>query len=314
MKLTDYDLLYDLPSGEYDGRGLDGVRTVTIRAGRSLEVMCCPIIKATPEIRDEVKRRKTTPAMARINARNTERKIMRYLEAEFTPDAVVFTGTYAYPVEDYGMCNLRELEDSYEARDLPWDVERVNRDRRNFVDRIKRRVIKAGGKAGDLKWIIRTEEGTKPPAEGLPPKYHIHGIFEGPGVTKALLEELWPHGRATTEAFRVTDDGPATLARYLSKQRRGGRWWSHSRNLRLPTPTVSERKVSRRRLSRIAADVQHDGQEILEALYPGYKLIEATVHYSDFVAGAYIYARMRRIQTDPPRGGGGGNKTRRRRE
>lgn len=293
MKLSEYDLLYDLPAGEYDGRGVDGVRTVTIRAGRSLEVMCCPIIKVGPQAREEAKRRRTTPAMAKINARNTERKIMRYLEAEFTENAVVITGTYAYPMEDYGMCNLRELADSYDERGLPWDVERVNMDKRNFIDRVKRRVVKAGGKAKDLKWIVRIEEGKEPPAEGLPPKYHIHGIFEGPGVTKELLEELWPHGWAKTDPFRVTDDGPATLARYLCKQRRGGRWWSHSRNLRLPTPTVSERKVSRRRLSRIAADVQRDGREILEKIYPGYKLVEATVHYSDYVAGAYIYARMR---------------------
>ena len=294
MKLSEYDLLYDLPTGEYDGRGIDGVRTVTIRAGRSLEVMCCPIIKVGPQVREEVKRRRTTPAMAKINERNTQRKIMRYLESEFTPNAVVFTGTYAYPVEDYGMCSLRELADSYEARDLPWDVERVSRDRRNFIDRIRRRVVKAGGRPQDFKWIVRTEEGKDPPVGGLPPKYHIHGIFEGPGVTKELLEALWPHGMATTDPFRMTDDGPATLARYLCKQRRGGRWWSHSRNLKLPTPTVSERKVSRRRLSRIAADVQRDGRVILEKIYPGYKLVETNVHYSDFVSGAYIYARMRR--------------------
>lgn len=295
MKLKDYDLLYDLPAGEYDGHGIDGVRTTTIRAGESLEVMCCPIIKTTQDVKRELKRRRTTPAMAKVNQRNTERHMMRLMEHNFTPLAVVFTLTYAYPSEDYGFCNLEELSDLYLERGLPWDVGRVKKDARNWRERVKRRVKESGGKAGDVKWIIRVEEGKKPPAEGLPPKYHIHGIIEGPGVTRELVEALWPHGSVTTDPFRKHDDGAAQLARYFCKQKGGGRWWSHSRNLKEPPRTVSDRKVSRRRLSRIAADVQRDGRGIFEdKLYPGYKLVEATVHYSDFVAGAYIYARLRK--------------------
>lgn len=290
MRLKDYDLLYDLPAGEYDGRGVDGVRTVTIRAGQSLEVMCCPIIKTTPDVRREVKRRRTSPAMAKVNARNTERHMMRLLEHNFTPGAWVFTLTYHYPTEDYGFCNLAELSDEYERRGLPWDVGRVKKDARNWRQKVKRRCPRPEA----VKWIMRIEEGKNPPAEGLPPKYHIHGIIEGEGITREMLEALWPHGSVTIDAFRMKDDGAAQLARYLNKQKSGGRWWSHSRNLKEPPRTVSERKVSRRRLSRIAADVLRDGREILEEIYPGYKLVEATAHFSDFVAGAYIYARMRK--------------------
>ena len=314
MKATDYDLLYDLPDGEYTGAGLDGVRTTTIRAGRSLEVICAPVFRVTQEARREVKRRRTTAAMEKINARTTELHRMRLLEYTFTPRAVVVTGTYAYPAEDYGLCNLDELADAYERRGLPWEPERVKRDVRNYRERIKRRVIQMGGKAGDLKWIICIEEGKAPPAEGLPPKYHFHGIFEGPGVTRELLEELWPHGMGKFEYFDTQEDGAKRLAHYLAKQRRAGRWWSHSRNLKEPPRTVSNRKVSRRRLTRIAEDVRKDGREILRELYPGFKPVEIVVKYSDFAPGAYIYARMRReedtappwerIRTKPPRGGG----------
>ena len=48
------------------------------------------------------------------------------------------------------------------------------------------------------------------------------------------------------------------------------------------------------RAALIAADVQANAREILEAIYPGYRLENAEVKYSDFVAGAYIYARLRR--------------------
>ena len=119
MRVSDYDLLYDLPAGEYDGRGLDGVRTVTIRAGRSLEIMCHPIVRMGPEARREAKARRSSPAMEKLNARNTERHIMRLIEANFGPEAIVVTGTYPYPVEDYGMCDLKELSDTYDREGLP---------------------------------------------------------------------------------------------------------------------------------------------------------------------------------------------------
>lgn len=295
MRLKDYDLLYDLPDGEYDGRGIDGVRTVTIRAGRSLEVMCYPITKLTPEARREASRRRTGAAMQRLNARNAQRHMLRLMEMNFTPYAWVVTGTYAYPTEDYGLCNLEELANVYEKRGLPWELERMRMDVRNFLNKLKRR-MPSGAK---LKWIVRYEEGKNPPVEGLPPKYHWHALIEGEGVTRAMIDTCWPHGHTTCESFITTDDGPARLARYFCKQKAEGltgkNWWSHSRNLKAPVPKVSDRRLSRRRLARIAADVQHSGREIFEALYPGYKVVELPdVRYSDFVSGAYIYARMRR--------------------
>lgn len=295
MRTRDYEILYDLPAGEYEGRGVEGVRTVTWRAGRSLEVVCHPSNPMPEGARREAKRRRTTPAAARINDRNRERHMMRLLEANFDEGALVFTGTYAYPVEDYGRANLRELADEYERRALPWDEERVRKDVRNWIAKLRRRVVVRGGRAEDLKWLVRIEEGKEPPVYGLPRKYHIHAVIAAPGVTRGEAEALWVHGMAEAKAFNLRDDGAARLARYLNKQKTGGRWWSHSRNLLDPQPTVSERRISRRRMARIAADVQRDGAEILEALYPGYKVVELPdVKYSDFMPGCYIYARLRR--------------------
>lgn len=313
MQERDYDLLYDLPEGEYDGHGIDGVRTVTIRAGRSLEVMCHPITKLSPEARREARERRTSTAMQRINQRNAQRHILRLFEMNFTPRAWAVTGTYAYPMGDYGLCNLEELADAYDKRKLPWERERVEKDFLNFRNKLKRRIRGQGD--GKIKWIVRYEEGKKPPAEGLPPRYHWHALIEGEGITREMIDECWPHGHTKCESFITEDDWPARLARYICKEKAknpGRSWWSHSRNLKIPTPKVSDRKVSRRRLSKIAADVQRDGREILEKLYPGYRAVEINVHYSDFVAGAYIYARLRRIQTDPPRAGGNRAKERRR--
>ena len=297
MKLTDYDILFDLPKGEYDGRGVDGVRTVTWRAEDSLEVACHPIVHISAEAKREAKRRRTTPAMAKINARNTERHMMRLIEANFTTEAVVVTGTYPYPTEDYAMCNLRELAEAYNARKLPWEMERVRMDVRNWLARLRRIVLKAGGCPRDFRWIVRIEEGKDQPAPGIPSRFHFHAVVEGPGLDSMVVKALWEdkHGTARTDALGLKDDGAARLARYFNKQKSGGRWWSHSRNLKIVEPTVSDRKMSRRRLAAIAAEVRVNGREIFEKLYPGFKVVELPeVRYSDYVAGAYIYCRMRR--------------------
>lgn len=299
MRHEDYQLLFDLPEGEYQGRGLDGVRTVTWRAGNLLEIACYPILRLGEAAKREAKRRRSTPAMEKVNARNAERKIMRYIEANFSPEACVVTGTYPYPADgDYAMMDVKAMAGEYEARKLPWEMERVRMDVRNWLGKLRRRVKQlAGDSRRDFKWLIRIEEGKEPPLPGIPAKFHFHAVVEGPGLDSQTVKALWEekHGTARVDGLCLNDDGAARLARYFTKQKSGGRWWSHSRNLIDPPPRVSDRKVSRRRLSRLAGDVMKDGREILEKLYPGYRLAEEPrVCYSDFVAGAYIYARMRR--------------------
>lgn len=288
----DYEILYDLPGGEYDGRQVEGIRTTTIRAGASLEIMCCPIVQVTPAARRELRSRKTRPAVERINRRNTERHMMRLIEMNFTPAAFVLTGTYDYPAADYGMVSRDELLAQIEARGLPEGVDGARRDVRNFLARVRRRVIRSSGDASGLKWLYRIEESAN--AEPFP-RYHFHMVIEAPGMTQDEIKALWPFGFTSCDRLDLKHDGAARLASYLNKQRRGGRWWAHSRNLKAPVPTVSERRISRRRAAAIAADVHRDGARILEALYPGYRcMAEPEVRFSDFMPGAYIYARMRR--------------------
>lgn len=293
MKLSDYEILYDLPAGEYDGKGIDGIRTVTIRAGKSLEVMCYPIVKRVPEgARREAKRRKTSPAMAKINQRNLTLRVMRLAEANFTHlKANVFTGTFEYPnVEDVGMMNRDEVWAEWMKRKLPEDVDDVRRVVRNFLNRIRRRMKDPRA----LKWMLRIEEDDKLAAFGLPCRYHVHMLIEAEGLSRDDIADQWPFGFTRCDRFDLEHAGASKVANYITKNRRGGRWFSHSRNLKEPAVTVSDRKVSRRRAMRVAADVLYAGREILEKLYPGYKLMEQPrVTYSDFMPGAYIYARMR---------------------
>lgn len=292
MKLSDYDLLYDLPSGEYDGAGIKGIRTVTIRAGASLEVMCHPLLKQWPAgARREKKARKTKEAMEKINRRNRMLRELRLLEENFTERAFVLTYTYAYPAEDYGFMNRDDMLDYYEKNRLPEDEDAVRRDVRNFLGKVRRRMQDPK----KLKWDMHIEEGVKEQPFGMPNHLHAHMVIEAEGLTQDELKALWPHGLLQCDRFDKSNDGAKRLANYFNKQKRGRRWWTHSRNLREPRVTVSDRKVSRRRAMRVASDVMQYGREIMEKLYPGYKLMELPrVRYSDYMPGAYIYCRMRR--------------------
>lgn len=299
MRFDDAELLYDLPDGEYDGRGVNGVRTVTWRAGRQLEIACFPIAALNREARRELKRKKTNRYTDRLNREYSNRHTMRLIEANFPEGAAVVTGTYAYPAQgDYAMMDVRAMAAEYAARMLPWEMERVRRDVRNWIAQLRRRVRNAGGDPRrEFKWLVRIEEGKEPPMPGIPAKFHFHAVVEGPGLDAQTVKALWErkHGTCRVDPLSLKDDGAVRLAKYFTKQKTGGRWMTHSRNLKIVRPRVSDRKVSRRRLCRLASNLLADAREILEKLYPDYRLAEPPkVRFSDYVAGAYIYARMRR--------------------
>ena len=116
-------------------------------------------------------------------------------------------------------------------------------------------------------------------------------------ISRDSLENMWGHGMTRCDPLQPDNNGLARLGRYLTKQRRCNRRWDGSRNLKQPTVTISNRKMSLRKSERIAADVRANAAEIYEKLYPGYTLAEEPViKYSDYIGGAYIYARLRRVR------------------
>lgn len=299
MKPTDYDILYDLPSGSWDGSGLDGVRTRTIRAGDTLEVECYPIVRTTAAQREQIKKRRTPPAMARVNARNRAKRMARLTDANFSEADHVVTLTYRYPLEDPGLIGISWFEAAWERDGLPWHMDDAVRDFRNFMARLRRAVKRAGGDPAEIRYIGQAEEGAKH-LDGLPPRFHFHLVLHVPILSAADIERVWMQGgdrfgNTRIERLQLTDGGAQRMGRYLTKHDRGRSRMLRSQNLREPSVTVSDRKVSRRRLARVARDVQAEGMAIFEALYPGYRCEQLPeVRYSDIVAGAYIYARLRR--------------------
>lgn len=297
-----YEVLYDLPEGEVSERRLGGVRTRTVRAGEFLEVEAYPLITLEAPAREEYRKRSTSAAQRKINLENARKRVRRLLENNFSSGDFVLHPTFDYGFEDYGFANAKEKREEFYRRGYPLGDDDARKEIRNFIKRVKRYIKRHGGDVKAFKYLYVIEK-TKEPRDGdinaVAAHYHYHMAMSGCGVlTISTINELWDKGYTKAEPVDMRFNGLKGLGRYMVKQSRTTRW-AKSRNLAEPEIRVSDRKISRRRLAQIAREVQYAGKEIFEKLYPGYRLEEEpVVKYSDFVAGAYIYARMRRIGGD----------------
>lgn len=295
---TKYEILYDLPKGEYGEKEVGGIKTRTIRAGDSLEVEAFPITRISTEARREAIRRKSSKAQEKLNLRNAQKRIRRLAEHNFKPGDIVLHPTINYGCFDRAFSNIRSILEEMEALGIPMDDDDARKLIKNFIARIRRYIRRMGGDPKDFKYIYVIETTKEPRDEdfnALPARYHYHMIISGMGIlTAEALQQLWTLGYVKAEPLDFRFNGLEGLCKYITKQRRVTRRWAHSKNLKEPDVRESTRKISRRRAAQIAADVQANAREIMEKVYPGYTLEGCEVRYSDFVAGAYIYVRMRR--------------------
>lgn len=306
---SQYEILFDRPEGEYQAAGVGGIRTRTIRAGETIEVECYPLTKVGAAARNAWEGRKRQRACQEaLNRRNAEKKLRRYIEHNFTPTDWVLTLTWDYGAIDRTAMSARDADKAWYDMGLPVDEDDARRSLANYLRRIKTRMRRAGENPGTLKYIYVLEI-TNQRSDGFN-HYHFHMVIHAPGLTDLQLKALWPAGFCRTDRLSLRSEGAARLANYMTKQHttealtnegKRLRRWGHSKNLADPVETVSDRKVSRRRAAAIAVDVQNNGRAIFEAIYTGYRCVEnPVVRFSDFVGGAYIYARLRKADAAPP--------------
>lgn len=256
--------------------GVAAYRTKTIRAGRMLEAECFPIFNGRTEtIRLQEKKRQVPPEiMKQANERNSQKKMTRLAHANFGDGDYWATLTYAE-----GESVTRE---------------QGMRDMRNFIARVQRARKRAG--LAPTKYIYVVEWGE---TNG---RIHHHIIMQK--MDWETVHKLWTKGR--TEVKMLQEDqqrGLEECTKYMCKQvkanpqgvRRKGKTWVASKGMKQPEETRSDRKVSRRKVEKIAKAMIGDMSEaraIFEKAYPGYKLAGVNVKMCDWAPGAYIYATM----------------------
>ena len=181
--------------------------------------------------------------------------------------------------------------------------ERVDKDLKNFFEKIRRRRKQRG--LPDLKYIAAIG-GDEMPAAGYSGKRpHVHVIMNG-GIDRDEIEQLWGHGHANTHRLQPRDEGLGGIAVYFTRQmqdrppKMGVKKYRPSKNLIRPEPRSTDAKMPNGRVRKVAYGFENEAKEVMEKLYPGYVFQQCVVRYSDIVPGVYIRCVLRKVK-----GGGG---------
>ena len=321
-----YEFLFDRETeGErLDQRTVGFQRTKGVKAGRMLYIACFPVWN-TRKMCDAAKGApRNARAIENVNRRNRRIKFEQLVEENFGKEDYYFTATYSEAPHG----NRRLTEKDYEGE--PQDEKEAQANVRKFVRALRALVRRKGGEAKKLRYVYVTEEtwSRHPDTQWVQARYHHHMLIgsavgkdrDGRDVrlTRDEIEDLWrsmPFCGGRTRCDRLQPDrksGLAGVANYFMKGdardsddgNKEGKAKRHrfacSKNLKRPRETTADHKISRRRVQRIAEDVRANAKAILESVYPGYELAEdVKVKLSNYVEGAYIYAKMvRRDEND----------------
>ena len=254
--------------------GSMGYRTRTIKAGTRLEAEIHPIFgRSQEQTARKAKTNMTRERQQQLNTRRAKRKLVLLMENNFDYDKDVHvTLTYAGEEPDEGRCR---------------------KDIRNFLNRVKRQREKRG--LDELRYIYAV-------GQDKDQRIHVHMVMNG-GISRDELEKMWGKGYANTIRLQQFGGGLQGMAKYLYRQnerardrgeRAGFHMWSGSRNLKKPKEHVSDCKISNRKVKMIATNFRAMAGEIMDRVYPGYRLEDCKVYYSDVVDGVYIRCVMRK--------------------
>lgn len=261
-------------------------RTKTTKAGPMVYVECFPVwdTQHAAAAKSEAKREAHKRAQEKLNAKNARKKLIRKVNANFGAGDLIITCEYAQGKQ-------------------PGDDAQAGRDVRNFLRRVK--TMRARRGLPELKYIYITER-TESARYGV--RWHHHVILSGDGVTREEAEECWTRrhgGLCNTRRAQPQEKHLSGFACYLTmdKREREGRTpqhkamarrWNCSKNLAEPVETIADKKISIRKAGRIATAAVEQAREIFARLYPECELLEVEAKQSQWAAGVYIYAELRR--------------------
>ena len=245
-------------------RGRHFIREQIFICGDYMDASVYPVFQALGKRRSKCK--PTSEIQAKLNQRNAEKKVTRLIHNNFCGEDIAVHLTY-------------EIE--------PEDIEQAKKDLTNYLRRIKRARKKLG--LSELKYIATTEYGAR---SG---RVHHHVIMTG-GMDRDMVETLWGKGYANTKRLQFKEDGVTGLAHYIVKDRNFYRRWNGSKNLVQPEPIIRDGNLNADEVKELEEAIE-DGRawEVLERLYPDYKLSDANVMRNNINQGTYISYEMKRV-------------------
>ena len=245
------------------------IREKRFVCGRYLEVEIYPISKLEQKKSRGKKRNESRKEQKNLNDKNARKNLRRRIHANFD-------------------CNDLIVSLSYSDKYLPKNEEGAIRDRNNYLRRLKNFRRKNG--LGELKYISVLEYREATCDRRTKTRIHHHIIISG--MDRDKVEKLWGKGTANANRLQANEFGFEELANYLSKDPRGKKRWSQSRNIVIPVPEINDYKFSNRMVYELS---RNQGDRcVFERLYPGYIYTTHEVFVNEVNGGTYIYIQMRK--------------------
>lgn len=190
--------------------------------GDFLELEIFPVTRKEVKQSRAEKRKESEPKQKNLNDKNARKYLRRLTHKNFTDKDLVVHLTYA-------------------NKFLPKSEEEAKNDVSNYIRRINYRRKKKGLPNAKYIAILEYED-----AEGKKNvRMHHHIIISG-DMDRDELEKIWKKGWANADRLKADENGYENLVNYITKDPKGKKRWSSSRNLEKPIPNVSDYKYSKK--------------------------------------------------------------------
>ncbi|WP_299448178.1 hypothetical protein [uncultured Phascolarctobacterium sp.] len=179
---------------------------------------------------------------------------------------------------------------TYDKDNLPETIERAEQLVKNYLRRVAR--FRANNNLLPAKYIYVTEQSSTG-------RIHHHLLISG-DMDRQQLEDMWKLGYSNADKLRPNKKGLANIIAYLSKDPKGRKRWHPSRNLKKPEYTVSYTKTSMLKYEQLSLwpEDSEATKEYCEKQNKGFELTEFVKQYNEITGTWYMYAMMRRKETD----------------
>lgn len=237
-----------------------------ITSGNMVELEIYPVWKCKHDIPRKKERFESKESQKNLNNKNSKKKVVRLVNANFGKDDLYITVTY---------------QDGY----LP-NEEQARKDMQNYIRRLKRYRKKNG--LEELKYIYAIGYEDEP-EKSKKIRIHHHMIINK--MDRDIVEDLWGKGRADCKRLKPDDFELTGVAKYIASQ--GPERWSASRNLKKPKISTSRTGFTRRKALKLISE-PGSFKEIFEKQYPDLIYKDYEAYYSEESPGVYLYIRMRK--------------------
>lgn len=239
--------------------------------GDFLELEIFPVSRKEVKQTRAAKRKESEPKQKNLNCKNSKKYLRRLVHNNFTDEDVVIHLTYT-------------------NKTLPKSEEEAKNDVGNYIRRVNYRMKKRG--LPNVKYIAILEYEDAEGKKNI--RLHHHVLISG-DIDRDELEDIWKKGRANADRLKADENGYEDLVNYITKDPKGKKRWTSSRNLKKPVPNVSDYKYTNKRVREIAN--APEDRTLFEKFYPEHILNRCQVSVNDYTAGIHLFVKLRRIKT-----------------